>query len=321
VGLSTTVSSFDGLPGSHSQCISWKSPTEPLPKIIDPQIAFDRIFGVKGPALPPELRAINKSILDQVVKDASALQPTLSRSDGARLDEFLTSVREVERNIVSEGSPAACMLAGRPTESYAVAAVPPDYNRNKHADIMLDLVALALQCDTTRTVSFMFDDARSDFVYDFLTQRDFTPQGSTPGTGTIGGLHGLSAAGNTNSGWATINFWFVEKLARFCQKLQAMQDGPGGTVLDQSVVWFGTEMHGGNHDGLNLPLLYVGSGGARLKVNRHVDLSNRVRQSEDLANVYLTFIRKVFDMAEPSFGKPQGQFLDAGSLIVPEILA
>src|SRR5205814_2033778 len=155
------------------------------------------------PTRPPEVRAVNKSILDQVLKDASSLQPTLSRSDSARLDEFLTSVREVEQSIVAQGPSAACTLASRPTEAYAVGNAPPGYNRNTHADIMIDLIALALQCDVTRVVSFMFDDARSDFVYDFLTQRTFTSQGSVPGTGGIGGLHGLSAAGDSNNGWAT----------------------------------------------------------------------------------------------------------------------
>jgi hypothetical protein len=272
------------------------------------------------PAPSPQARAANKSILDQVLGHASSLRPSLSRSDGARLDEFLSSVREVEMNLVTQAIPAVCTTAARPTATWSEGNLPPDYDRNAHADLMIDLIALALQCDITRSVTLMMDDARSDFVYGFLPQRRFTATGSTEGTGFCGGLHGFSAAGNTNDVWATINRWFVEKLARLGGKLQAIADGPGGTVLDQSVVWFGSEMHGGNHDGLDLPLLYLGSGGGRLKVDRVIDLSNRDRKFEDLANVYLTFIRNVFDMPVQKFGVTMGSFQDAGTKTVPEIM-
>jgi hypothetical protein len=321
VGLSTMRSSFDGLPEQHSRCNSWASPTRPIFPTISPQAAFDTIFGVMPPVASPTERAANKSILDQVIGQAQSLQPSLSRTDRGRLDEFLTSVRDVEMNIVTQAVPAACTQAKRPTETYDLNLVPPDYNRNTHADIMIDLIALALQCDITRVVTIMMDDARSDFVYNFLPQRKFTAGGSTEGTGVCGNLHGFSAAGNANDVWATINRWFVEKLARLGQKLQALTDGPGGTVLDQSVIWFGSEMHGGNHDGLDLPVLYLGGGGGRLEVDQRIDLSNRDRKFEDLANVYLTFIRNVFDMPVDKFGVAMGNFADAGTKIVPEILA
>jgi hypothetical protein len=115
----------------------------PLFKLVNPQKVFDKTFGVMGPTPPPDVRALNKSILDQVLSQASSLQPALSRSDGARLDEFLTSVREVEANIVAQALPAACWQPTTPTETYEVGNVPADYNRNTHADIMIDLVALA----------------------------------------------------------------------------------------------------------------------------------------------------------------------------------
>jgi uncharacterized protein DUF1552 len=321
VGLSTLDSYTDGLPGPHSRSISWASPSQPLYKIIDPQAVFDRLFGVVAPV--PDTRAGDKSVLDQVIAQASSMQAALSTSDRVRLDEFLTSVRAVEANIAGQPLPPACAAATRPTESYSVDGTEPaDYNRDTHANIMIDLVALALQCDLTRVVSFMLDDSRSDYVYDFLTARTFTSTGSVPGpsTATLGGLDGLANAGSTNNGWATINYWFVEKLTRLCQKMQAVQDGPGGTVLDQSLVWFGSEMHGANNDGLDLPLLYVGSGGGRLKVNQHFDFASRPTKSEDLASIYLTFLRRVFDFPETSFGKPVGNYVTAGRQIVPEVL-
>ena len=320
VGLSTLDSYTDGLPPQHSRSISWASPTMPLFKVIDPQAVFDKLFGVKKPTPAPDARAVDKSMLDAVLDQATSMQAALGKTDRARLDEFLTSVRAVEMNLAAQATPAACSTFPRPTESIAVGNVPADYNRDTHANLMIDLVSLALQCDLTRVVSFMLDDSRSDFVYDFLTNRVFTPAGSVPGVGTVGGLHGLTAAGDSNSGWATINFWFVQKLLRLCQSLQAVQEGAGGTILDQSVVWFGSEMHGGNNDGLDLPVLYVGSGGGRLKVNQHLDFVGRPRQSEDLASVYFTFIKRVFDLGETSFGMGEGDYVAAGLQIVPEIL-
>jgi hypothetical protein len=321
VGLSTLDSYTDGLPGAHSRSVSWAAPDKPLYKLVDPQQVFDKLF---NSTTPPRIdtSAADKSILDQVLGQAQALQPKLSTSDRARVDEFLTSVRAVEQNIATLATSQACAPGMRPAESYSVAMVPPDYNRNTHADIMIDLVTLALQCDLTRVVTFAMDDARSDFIYSFLTLRDFTPTGSTPSPTAmpIQGLHGLSAAGDSNSGWATINYWFVQKLVRLCQKLQAIQDGTAGSILDQSVVWFGTEMHGGNHDGLDLPLLYVGSGGGRLVVDQHIDFTSRPT-GEDLANVYFTFLNKVYDIGTASFGVGLGNYADAGTQIIPEIVA
>ncbi|HVU51485.1 MAG TPA: DUF1552 domain-containing protein [Polyangia bacterium] len=321
VGLSTLDSYTDGLPAAHSRSVSWAAPDKPLYKLVDPQQVFDKLFNVATPPRP-DTSAADKSILDQVLGQAQALQPALSKSDRARVDEFLTSVRAVEQNIAAMAMAPTCMSGARPAESYSVAMVPPDYNRDTHANIMIDLVTLALQCDLTRVVTFMLDDARSDFVYSFLTARDFTATGSTPSASPmpLGGLHGLSASGDSNSPWATINYWFVQKLVRLCQKLQAIQDGTGGSVLDQSVVWFGTEMHGGNHDGLDLPVLYVGSGGGRLVTGQHIDFLSKPL-GEDLASVYFTFINKVFDLGAESFGVGLGDYAEAGQVIVPEIVA
>jgi hypothetical protein len=321
VGLSTLDSYTDGLPAAHSRSVSWAAPDKPLFKLVDPQQVFDKLFNV---ATSPrsDTSVADKSILDQVLGQAQALQPALSKSDSARVDEFLTSVRAVEQNIATLAVPTTCMSGTRPAESYSVAMVPPDYNRDTHANIMIDLVTLALQCDLTRVVTFALDDARSDFSYNFLNLRDFTATGSTPSATPmpLGDYHGLSSAGDSNSGYATINYWFVQKLASLCQKLQAIQDGTGGSILDQSVVWFGTEMHGGNHDGLDLPLLYVGSGGGRLVVDQHIDFLSRPN-GEDLANVYFTFLNKVFDIGVDSFGMSQGSYATAGRTIIPEIVS
>jgi hypothetical protein len=313
VGLSTLDSYTEGYPAPFSRSISWRSPTEPLYKVISPQAVFDRLVAAGlGTAPPPApdtaRRAANKSVLDYVLGNATSLQPRLSHSDRARMDQFLTSVRHLEvRSQMLPPSPPACVLLARPTEVYNVGNVPPDYSRDHHANLMIDLIVMALECDVTRVVSFMLDDARSDFVYNFLLARTFTATGSMPGTAPVGGLDGLAHAAQPNDAYATVNWWFVSKLAQLCQKMSAIPDGNGASLLDNSLVWFGSESRGGaTWEPENLPLLYVGGAGGRLKRDAHLDFS----PSQSLSNVYLTFLQKVFGGAATSFGDSDGLVTD-----------
>jgi hypothetical protein len=157
----------------------------------------------------------------------------------------------------------------------------------------------------------MLDDARSEYVYDFLNERKFTPVSSTPGTARVGGLHGLSVAGDLSDGWATIDWWFASKVAALCQKMDAIPDGGGRTLLDNSVVWFGSGQRNDRtaDNAQRLPVLYVGSGGGTLRTDAHLDLGPQAR----LANVYLTFLTKVFGATDASFGDSTG--------VIPDLLA
>jgi hypothetical protein len=330
LGLSTLDSFTDGLPGPCSRAVSWNAQGEPMAKVVDPQAVFDRLVAA-GPVPGPvqagadpaalERRAANKSVLDYVLAHATTVRTNASRGDRLRMDKFLTSVRELEKNVGEGTVSPACSIPTRSPDRYGVNDVPLGYNRDVHANQMIDLTVMALQCDLTRVVTFALDDARSDFVYSFLPVRQFTPTGSTPATGTVGNAHGVSSTSDTNDAYATLSFWFVEKLSRLCQKLAAAEEGDTGNVLDKSVVWFGSEMHGGNHDGLDLPVLYVGSGGGRLKVDLNVDFKSRPSGGEALANVYLTFIRNVFDLPATRFGIGMGNLVADGTSVVPELIA
>jgi hypothetical protein len=339
VGLSTLDSYTDGLPPACARSISWASPTEPLFKLVSPQAVFDKLVAAgRFPAaanggldlFAAARRAERKSVLDFVRGHAASVRARLGRTDQARLDGYLSSVRDLETRVDATGPDAACAVLPRPTEVFAVGQVPASYNRGAHADLMIDLVVMALQCDVTRVVSFMLDDSRSDFVYNFLTERKFTDTGSTLGTAPCGGYDGLTHAGNKNNAYATVNRWFVEKLARLCQKLDAVDEG-GATMLDNATVWFGSEMHGSNNDALDLPVLYVGGGAGRLKTDLYVDFATTARKTERLANVYLTLLRNVFDLPVTTFGMApsvnpgavgvSANALGAGTDVIPEILA
>jgi hypothetical protein len=322
LGLSTLDSSPDGIPGQHSRSMAWSSATTPLYKLVSPAGAFDRLVGAGGgmpsaggnttpdPAAEHR-RLLRKSTLDYIVESSTSLQMRLSTSDKARLDNFLTSVKTLEARVTSPTMPGmtgpgvvGCNNNPRPSLVAAVGNVPADYNRGTHATLMIDLTVMALQCDITRVVSFMLDDARSDFVYNFIQERQFSTTGSTPGTAPVGGYHGLQHAGNTNNGFATIGWWNAARVNELASKLDAIPDGTTGkTILDNTVIHMMSGMHGGNHDGLDLPIAIVGGGGGVLKQNQYID-----GKSGNLADLHFTILQKVFGFAGTSFGTPMGGY-------------
>jgi hypothetical protein len=333
VGLSTMDSFTDGRHPANSRSISWASPTQPLYKIVNPQAVFDRLVGGGGGAPtamtniapmddPAALRrrGLRKSALDYVLESSGAMQPKLGASDRQRVDEFMSSVRALEKRVQDSSVQVSgmCQITMRPPEAYAVGNVPANYSRDTHAGVMIDLVVMALQCGMTRVVSFMLDDARSDFAYIFLKERQFTATGSTPAANNVSngninqglaGFHGLQHAGPANDGFATINYWLTEKANQLVSKLAASSEGAAGSVLDNTVVVYGSGMHGGNHAGVDLPLSIIGSGGGVLKKNTYFPWPD----GQILDNVHLTIMQKVFGINLPSFAQSTG--------IISELLA
>jgi hypothetical protein len=285
---------------------------------VNPQAVFDRLVsGVPSTTPDPNAarrRALKRSALDYVLESAGDLQKKLSASDRAKLDQFLTSARDLEKRAADPSmqvTQSVCAPGARPPASYSVGNVPSDYNRDAHAKIMIDLVTMAIQCDITRVVSFMLDDARSDFVYDFLKERKFTDTGSTEGTAPVAGYHGLQHAGDRNNGFATIGWWNAQKAAELAGKLMAIPEGDSGNVLDNTVITFASGMHGGNHDPGDIPLALIGGGGktakgTALKTNQYFAFASEQR----LADVHLTIQQKLFGCPNASFGASAGIIQD-----------
>jgi hypothetical protein len=311
LGLSTLNSFDDGRDGALSRSVSWASPTNPLYKDVNPQSVFDRLVaaGATTGTLDPDAvaaaerrRALRKSALDYLGESTTAIQARLGAADRQHLDQYLTSVRELEQRVASIGSAigsAACEVPSRPLEAYGVGNTPDGYNRAEHADVMNDLVVMAFKCDSTRVISYMLDDARSDFVYNHLTNRVFTADGSTPGSGAVGGYHGLQHAGDSNDGYATINRWFTQKVTELCQRLDAIPEGDG-TMLDHTFVLYGSGMHGSNHDCNELPVAVVG-GGSVLQTDQHV-VFPETPGDRPLRDVYYTMLQSFFGLSVDDFG-------------------
>jgi hypothetical protein len=330
VGLSTHDSYGDGLPFQHSRSMSWKSPTEPVYKQINPQAVYDQLVAGRPASsnmmtvvdpLAERRRLLRKSALDYILQSSTSLQLRLSTSDKVRMDQFLSTVKALEARVASaQASMPGVAVAGcpappaRPAAPVSVGTLPAGYNRNDHADVMVELVAMALQCDITRSVSFMLDDERSEFAYSFLFERTFTPTGSAPNPKNIpiGEYHALQHSGDRNNnltpGFATIGWWNSTKAAKLAALLDGTSEG-ASTVLDNTVLMYASGMHGGDHLNNNLPVAILGGGALGLKQDTFVSTGAELQ----LSDVHFTILQKVFGYTGTSFG--------VGKNLVPGILA
>lgn len=313
VGLSTPLGSCDGEPCSSSRSISWASPTQPLYKRVDPLEVFNLLAGVVQPADPSGAAsaetkkrvARNQSVLDAVLENAQRTRARLGAKDQLRMDQFLESVRAVERRVVAVSSGMGglgCTLPDKSDWPHAEqSALAPrqttdTYDKGLHADAMNDLIAMAFECDITRVISYMLEDERSEFVYDHVEERAFTAEGSRPKGGACPQYH--IAQHDGGDVFATITWWNVGKVADLCRKLDAIQQAPGVSVLDTCVVLFGGCMHGGNHQADQLPLALVGGGQLGLKSDQHLVFDNR-----PLRDLYFTLANDVYGLDLTDFGQ------------------
>ena len=318
VGLSTVESYCDGRNSSVSRSITWKSATEPTYKDDDPGTIFDNIVSAAGttdPGTPdPEAdkrRALGKSVLDAVLASATRTRARLGAADQKTLDQFMDSVRTVEKDAtaVSTGMATAdCAKGTRPTLKAQPKEIPTntaDYSKEKHADVMNDLIVMAFQCDVTRIISYMMEDERSEFVYSHVQKRKFTAAGSTPGTNatdTCGNYHGAQHAGSANDDFATINWWQSGKISALAQRLDALPDGEGASMLDNTVILYASCMHGGNHQSNDLPVALIGGGSGSLKTDQHVKFPDAIGSDRPMRDLYYTLLQKTFGINVPSFG-------------------
>lgn len=238
---------------AYSSNISWKTPSTPMAKEINPRLAFERLFGDGTSAkLAAERNKYRKSILDLVSEDASALKKRLGQTDRQKIDEYFTSVRELEVRIAQSTQRAAKI------PDYKVPAGVPDDVAN-HIRLMYDIMALAFQTDTTRIATFMTGNAGSNRTY--------------PMVGVNAGHHSLSHHRNDEDKMrdiAKIDRFLVEQLAYFLEKLDSIQES-NGSLLDNSMILYGSAIADGNrHSHHDLPILLAGSAGGRLKTGRHM---------------------------------------------------
>jgi hypothetical protein len=249
-----------------------------MSKEVDPTALFDRLFQgqtVKETRHAKTIREkYRKSVLDFIVDDAERLSKALGANDRRKLDEYLFAVRDVEKRINGsdklrlneEGVPDYPRPAGVPREM------------SKHSELMMDMVALAYQTDSTRILSFMFTNAGSNRSY--------------PDLGISEGHHDLSHHGKSEEKQAKIsiiNRFHIDQFAYLLGRLGSINEG-GGTLLDNCMLVYGSGISDGdrhNHD--DLPIILAGGGGGRIKTGRHIVYENRT----PLCNLYLWMLNQV----------------------------
>jgi hypothetical protein len=266
--------------------LSWRSERQPLAAESNPRLVFERLFGAgKGEERKANLAARQRqrrSILDFVVEDARAIHGRLAGDDRRKLDEYLTGLREIERQVARfDAAPPEVPdldLSGGPPPSYA-----------DHIGLMADLLVLAFRTDSTRIATFMLAHDGSN--------RSF------PEIGVADGHHHLShhqGDAEKLEKIARIDRFYAEQFAAILRRFQEIREADGRTLLDHAMLVYASGLSDGNrhrHD--DLPVILAGGAGGRLATGRHLKLPGE----QPMTNLYLTML----DLA----GAPQQSFGDS----------
>jgi hypothetical protein len=272
---------------AYSSHISWQTPDSPVPVEVYPSLAFDNLFENRG-----SLR--NMSILDRVKESAEALTRTISSNDKSKLDEYLTSVREVEKRVLGmrktkDTAEDKAKALNRPafTMDRPATGLPEDLR--DHARLMCDIIAIAFQTDKTRVASLIISRDLSAMYYPFLDVK----QG-----------HHSASHDNTSAGYERIARFHVSQFAYLAQKLDSMPEGDG-TVLDHSCLMFLSNLWiGRKHDNTRLPLVLAGGLGGTLETGRTLDFVGQSEEKRKMCSLYLSLMDR-YGIKLEQFGDAQ----------------
>jgi hypothetical protein len=258
--------------------LAWSSPTTPLTPEVNPRLLFERLFGVGSPEERAKNLAIRRkekrSVLDFILKDARSLSNQVSGRDRQKLDEYFTSVRDIEERIQ-----AAEQSRGdrpQPTVDAPDAGIPGSYE--SYIRLMFDVLHLAFQTDSTRIATFMIAGDGNN--------REFSE------IGVNDGHHNLSHHGNKED-WIEkvkiIDHFYVTQLAYFLEKMEATQDVDGHSLLHNSQIVYGCANSDGNrHSHVDLPIVLAGHAGGTLNPGRYIRYEN-----EPVTNLFLSMADQI----------------------------
>ena len=269
---------------AYSSHISWENADSPVPMEVYPSLAFDSLFENRGSRR-------TQSILDRVKEDAASLNRQVSAADHAKLDEYLNSVREVEKRVDrmrSDQQKAAdnARNRGRPmvTMNRPDNGLPEDIR--EHMRLMCDIVALAFQTDKTRIATLLLCRDLSGLFYPFLGVRK---------------AHHSASHDDQSADYESIARYYVGHLAYLAGRLEAMPEGDG-TVLDHTCLMYLSNMWSGTkHDNSKVPLLTVGGFGGTLATGRILDYTDKGDENRKLCSLYLSLMDRA-GVSLPRFG-------------------
>jgi hypothetical protein len=261
---------------AYSSHISWSSPTSPVPMEVYPSLAFDSLFENRGTQR-------NLSVLDRVLGQAHSLSRRVSSSDRTKLDEYLTSVRDVEKRAQDMRAAKARADANAAGRSRPIAAMSrPDNGLpediREHMRLMCDILALAFQTDKTRIATLLLCRDISGLFYPFLDVKL---------------AHHLASHEDRGDAFMRINQFYLTQYAYLIDKLAAMPEGER-TVLDNSCLVFMSNMwSGSNHDSSKVPVLTAGTLGGTLETGRVLDYTLAGDENRKLCSFYLSLMDRM----------------------------
>jgi hypothetical protein len=261
---------------AYSSHISWQSATSPVPMEVYPSLAFDSLFDNRGSRR-------TQSILDRVQDEASRLSRRVSRADKAKLDEYLTSVREVETRVermrtAKEKAEGQARDRGRPVIIMARPdnGLPEDIR--EHMRLMCDIIALGFQTDKTRVATLLLCRDLSGLFYPFLDVRT---------------AHHPASHDDQSDAYERVSRYYCSQLAYLAGRLDAMPEGEG-TVLDNSCLLFISSMWSGSkHDSTKVPVVLAGGLAGTLKTGRVLDYTDKGDDNRKLCSLYLSIMDRM----------------------------
>ncbi|WP_437679159.1 DUF1552 domain-containing protein [Sorangium sp. So ce131] len=344
-GLGVKPGYFDERSYAYNQAISWKSAREPLKRSVNPRAVFDALVGAGAASAAPvpgqtaeqarieaaRRAAAEKSVIDAVLADANALKGRVGAEDRRIVEQYLDSLREIEKNATRVAATmGAANLGCAPIPEPGVVPEPPgqaeglnendsteagEYRHEDHANVMTDLLVMAIQCDVTRVVTHMLDDARSEFEYRCIPEEvrakvglEYRAESSLHFHASQHGAGNLDRAIEdgryriiepSNPEFSAISCWLGQKAAQLAQRLDAIPEGDG-TVLDHSVMVYMSEMRTHDHDAYDLPIVLLGGGGVFLN-DAHVAYG-AIGGDRQLRDLWFTIMNQYHGLEVASFG-------------------
>jgi hypothetical protein len=269
---------------AYSSHLSWQTPDSPVPVEVYPALAWDSLFDNRGSLL-------NVSVLDRIKDQAQSLSTKISASDKGKVDEFLTSVREVEKRVElmrkgQDNAQDAAKAKNMPVTMMDRPANGLPEDLRDHARLMCDLVAIAFQTNKTRVASLIISRDLSAMYYPFLDVKEG---------------HHAASHDNSSEGYERISRFHIEQYAYLASKLDSMKEGDG-TVLDNSCLMFMSNMFvGRKHDNSRLPLVLAGGLGGTLQTGRSLNYLNASDDKRKMCSLYLSLMDR-FGLKLDKFG-------------------
>ncbi|MDA1161929.1 MAG: DUF1552 domain-containing protein [Planctomycetota bacterium] len=261
---------------AYSSHISWQNATSPVPMEVYPSLAFDSLFDNRGSRR-------NKSVLDRVKEHAASLSRQASSGDRAKLDEYLTSVREVEKRIdrIRADQDKAVDRAKAVGQSVITMARPDNglpEDIREHMRLMCDIIALAFQTDKTRFATLLLCRDISGLFYPFLDVRN---------------AHHSASHNERSEEWERISQYYCSQLAYLGSRLDAMPEGDRSVLDNTCLVFVNNMWSGSKHDSTKVPLITAGGLGGTLETGRVLDYLGKGDDNRKLCSFYLSIMNRM----------------------------